>query len=110
MPICVKDARGYLIAMFESPSGITVHLLAEDFDTDIDHRLDEMRFHRSRVNYINKAIPTGVTNTLLLQADTAPTVYLPLTAGRAEVTRTRGGYTVQLPHNTPYAILHFPAK
>ena len=110
MPIRIEDARGYLIAMFESPSGITVHLLAEDFDTDIDHRLDEMRFHRSRVNYINKAIPTGVTNTLLLQADTAPTVYLPLTAGRAEVTRTRDGYTVKLPHNTPYAILRFPAK
>ena len=85
-------------------------LLAKEFDTDIDHRLDEMRFHRSRVNYITKAEPIGVSRHLRLTAPTAPTVYLPLGEGEATVTAADGDYTLQLPEGTAYAILHFPKK
>ena len=108
LPVTVTESEGYIISTFEGDRAVTVHLLAKEFDTDIDHRLDEMRFHRSRVNYITKAEPIGVSRHLRLTAATAPTVYLPLGKGEATVTAVDGGYTLQLPKGTAYAILQFP--
>ena len=107
MPIKILDSKGYLVTMFESDDAITVHLLAEDYDTDIDHKLDEMRFHRSRVNFVNKVEPIGVDGVICLRAATAPTVYTPFSSEASSVTEKNGIYTVRLPEKTAYAILQF---
>ncbi len=108
MPVELLENEGYLVSVFEAESTITVHVLPKEFDTDIDHALDEMRFHRSRVNYIDRAVPAGVTGKLLLRAKAAPAVYLPFSDAAATVTQAKDRFTVQLPPDTPYAILQFP--
>ena len=108
MPIGVTDARGYLITFFEDEQSCTVRMLAEDYDTDIDHTLDEMRFHRSRVNYINYVKPIGVTQTLRLRAQTIPAVYTPFNQEPAEISLKDGICTVTLPEPTSFLILRFP--
>lgn len=107
MPIQLLENEGYLATAFEDEQGITVHLLAEEYDTDIDHHLDEIRFHRSRVNYVNRAEPIGITDTVRVQADVAPTVYTPFHKEHAEVTGESGIWAVRLPPKTAYAILRF---
>ena len=101
------DAAGYLVTVFESECAVTVHLLAEDYDTDIDHALDEMRFHRSRVNFVNKAEPIGITDTVRLSADTLPAVYTPFNDEKSEVCKCNGEICIRLPEKTAYAILEF---
>ncbi len=107
LPVRVTESEGYLISTFESDDAVTVHLLAADFDTDIDHHLDDMRFHRSRVNYINKAEPAGVCDTLRIASDNKPTVFTPFSNEASTVTQVADGYTVTLPHGTAYAVLYF---
>lgn len=107
LPVRMLQNEGYLASVFEDEDGVTVHLLAKDFDTDIDHRLDEMRFHRSRVNMIVKAEPIGVTDTLLLQAQAAPAVYLPLQKETACVRSDGERHEIRLPKGTAYVILRF---
>ncbi len=107
LPVAFSESDGYMVTVFENEGGVTVHLLAEKYDTDIDHHLDEIRFHRSRVNYVNKADPMGVTRTLRGTAATKPTVYLPLTDETAEVTFEKGTFTVNLPEKCAYIILRF---
>ena len=106
-PVEVTESEGYLVSTFESEGAVTVHLLAKDFDTDIDHHLDEMRFHRSRVNYITRVEPIGVSRRVTVRAPHAPTVYLPFTEKAATVRETSCGYEVTLPEKTAYAILAF---
>lgn len=81
--------------------------MAEDYDTDIDHKLDEMRFHRSRVNFINKVEPIGVTSRLCLRAETEPQVFLPFSSEPAQVTCDRETVRIKLPEGCAYAIAHF---
>ncbi len=107
LPIKVFHSEGYLTTMFESENAITIHLLAEDFDTDIDHALDEMRFHRSRVNFVNKVEPIGVTDTVSVEAFTLPNVYIPFSDEKAQTVERNGLIDIHLPHKTSYAILHF---
>ena len=107
LPIRVLQSEGYLIAMYEDKDGITVHFLAADFDTDIDHHLDEIRFHRSRVNYINKVEPIGVDSVLRIQADSAPTVYTPFQSEASSVECDGDTYMVTLPDKCAYALLRF---
>ena len=106
MPIAVQQASGYLIAMYESESAITVQLLAADFDTDIDHHLDEIRFHRSRVNYITKVEPIGVDPVVKIHADVAPEVYTPFHQEQSSVASDGMIHTITLPDKCAYAILH----
>ena len=53
--------------MFESENEYIFHFLATDYNADIDHKLDEMRFHRSRVNYVNKVTPINISRKLHLE-------------------------------------------
>lgn len=108
LPTEVLEAEGYLVTMFESDTAVIVHLLAEDYDTDIDHALDEMRFHRSRVNLVTKAEPIGIGEVIKLRAAAAPVVYTPFQEGKAEVRKEAGVYSLRLPPKTAYAILYFP--
>ena len=107
-PVEVLSSHGYLITMFETEKDRIVHFLAEDYDTDIDHGLDEIRFHRSRVNYINKVEPIGVCDTVRVESDREPRVFLPFSNEAPSIKRKDGSYAVTLPHGTSYAILHFP--
>ena len=117
MPLEVLDAEGYLITFFESADAYTVRMLAADFETDVDHRLDEMRFHRSRVNLINHVEPIGVTQTLRIRSDILPEVYTPFSDAVAQATLSEEGggnadgatvCTVSLPEPTSFVILRFP--
>jgi len=60
MPVDIQEADGYLVTVFRNGDRTIVHLLASEYDTGIDHKLDEMRFHRSRVNYIDRVTPMGI--------------------------------------------------
>ncbi|MBQ9097852.1 MAG: hypothetical protein IJY50_00280 [Clostridia bacterium] len=108
MPVEVIEAQGYLITVFEGENGTVVHLLAEDYDTDIDHHLDEIRFHRSRVNYINRVTAVGTSAVVRIAAGRAPDVYTPFETTAAKTEWQQGICTVTLPEHTAYAILHFP--
>lgn len=107
LPVTVLESTGYLTAFYNCKEGLTVQFLAEDYDTDIDHHLDEIRFHRSRVNYINKVTPVGVTRTLRLLADKEPTVFTPFNDEGAAVSLAGKEYAVSLPENCSYAIMQF---
>ena len=109
LPVTIREQTGYMITMFRGKDGLTVQLLAEDYHTDIDHHLDEIRYHRSRVNYITKVDPVGISRQIILCADAAPRVYTPFSRGETEITETQEGvYTLQLPEKCAYAIFHFP--
>ena len=108
LPVKVISAKGYIASVFGENGTTVIHLLAKDYDTDIDHELDEIRFHRSRVNYINKVEPIGISESVKIEAPTAPIVYTPFNDGVATVSRGEDGYTVTLPEKTAYAILYFP--
>ncbi|MBQ8230520.1 MAG: hypothetical protein IJZ34_01110 [Lachnospiraceae bacterium] len=107
MPVRIVDSEGYLITAFKSERGIIIHLLAEDYDTDIDHHLDEIRFHRSRVNFVNKADPIGISRKVQVEADTEPQVFTPFNSEDTDVVHDENGYTLSLPEKTAYAILYF---
>ncbi len=108
LPLETLECTGYLTGLFETDDGYTMHFLAADYDTDIDHTLDEMRFHRSRVNYVNKVTAIGVTDTLVFRTHRTPRVYLPFDQGEVNVTRGDGICTVYLPDHTSYIIVKFP--
>lgn len=107
LPVEILSSQGYLITMFETEDGITVHFLAEDYDTDIDHKLDEMRFHRSRVNYVNKVEPIGVDRVVTVRSDSKLTVYTPFNEEVTDVYLEDGVYKIMLPQKTSYAIMKF---
>ena len=110
MPIELVSADGYMVTVFESEDSYIMHFLASDYDTDIDHELDEMRFHRSRVNFVNKVTPKGVTDTLKIVSGNLPQVYIPFSKSMSEITLADGICTVSLPKDTAYVILRFEKK
>ena len=107
MPIELMESKGYLTTVYKTEKAYVMHFLAEDYDVEIDHKLDEMRFHRSRVNLVNKAEPINVSERIALHTELTPTVYLPFGEGTAAVCRTQEGYDITLPKNTAYAIVSF---
>ena len=108
LPVEITKSTGYLTAIYTCKEGITVHLLAADYDTDIDHHLDEIRFHRSRVNYVNKVTPIGIEQEVTLKCEKKPTVYIPVSDGEAEVVFENGNCKITLPENCSYALIHIP--
>ena len=108
LPVQIVKSTGYLTAMYTCQDGITVHLLAADFDTDIDHHLDEIRFHRSRVNFINQVTPIGIEREVVLKCQKAPTVYVPVSDGTAQVSQSGDCCKVILPENCSYALIRIP--
>lgn len=110
MPLQVLESEGYFVTMFDKGGAINVHLLAADYDTDIDHHLDEIRFHRSRVNLINHVEPIGVTQTIRIAAGQKPEVYLPINDAQAQVEMEDGVCTITLPKKCSYILAQFPKK
>jgi hypothetical protein len=107
LPLTVTRAEGYLVSVSESDTHINVQLLSEDYDVDIDHHLDSIRFHRSRVNFITKVEPAGVDTTIQITTGKPPKVYTPFVEGEAQITAEKGQWTVKLPDKCSYAILSF---
>ena len=64
-----------------------------------------MRFHRSRLNYINHIEPIGVTGELKLETDRNVEVFTPFHTESAMVCCENGICTVKLPEKCSYAIL-----
>ncbi len=103
----VISQTGYFINRFGTNDNQIIHFLSSDFDTEIDENLDKIRFHRSRVNLITKVTPIGVSKKVEFESDLEPTVYLPITKGKANIERTGRKITVTLPENTSYFIVEF---
>lgn len=110
MPVTVLAAKGYLTTMLRDETGITLQLVAEDYDVDIDHKLDAMRVHRSRVNLLTDITPAGVDEKILVEATTLPTVYTPFNEESAQVSGDGSRCQIVLPKNCAYALLRFPFK
>ena len=108
MPIGVLRSNGYLCTMFEDVDQITVHFLAEDYDVDIDHELDRIRFHRSRVNLITKVEPIGIDGELQLETAKTPEVYTPFCEEASGIRQEGNLCTITLPEKCSYVILRFP--
>ena len=108
LPVTVTKSEGFFISTSENETGYVVQLLAKNYDTDIDHHLDEIRFHRSRVNFVNKVTPIQISRQIRVKSQSAPTVYTPFLDASAKVTQDGDEFIVTLPEDTAYVILHFP--
>jgi hypothetical protein len=85
---------------------LTIHCLAAEFDTDIDHELDAMRYHRSRVNLITKAEPIGTDDLIQLTTSAKVRAFSPLTPGlEPKVSRQGDKVTITLPEKCAYAVI-----
>ena len=107
LPIRLVNTKGYLATLFDNGENIVLQLLAADYNTDIDHHLDEIRFHRSRMNYVNKVEPIGIERTIVLEANGKPEVYTPFNDEPSKVERKDGLYSITLPEKCSYVILKF---
>lgn len=107
MPVQLLQSKGFLASTMEDEGGYSVQLVAADYDVDIDHELDAMRVHRSRVNLVTKIEPLGTDGVILVRTDALPTVYTPFCEGEAEVTAEGGICRIQLPAGCGYALLRF---
>ena len=107
LPVEVVTSVGYFTTVFETADAYVMHFLAKDYETDIDHKLDEMRFHRSRVNYINKVTPIHISELLTVKTDLAVEVFTPLNDEKATILCENGFCKITLPKDTSYAILRF---
>lgn len=104
LPVEVVSADGYLMNMFRDGERVLVHLYAADFDTDIDHHLDEIRTHRSRVNLVIKAKPIDIARTVRVRTDRKLTVYVPFREEPVQIARSGDCYDITLPEDCFYAI------
>lgn len=108
LPVEILESRGYLFSFSRHEGGTVVQALAADYDVDINHELDAMRTHRSRVNLLTKIEAAGVDREIRLAAADQVRVYTPLNEGTATVTQAGGVCTVILPEKCSYAVLYFP--
>mgnify|MGYP001036387996 CR=1 FL=1 len=107
LPVNITSAKGFLTLTHQMPDNtLTIHCLAAEFDTDIDHELDAMRYHRSRVNLITKAEPIGTDDLIQLTTSAKVRAFSPLTPGREpKVSRQGDKVTITLPEKCAYAVI-----
>ena len=110
LPIELRGADGYLASVHQSGDGYIVHLLAEDYDTDIDRRLDAMRTHRTRVNLIVKAEPINVSRSVTVCTSLPVEVFTPFNAEGAVVTREGEKVKIALPDKCSYAVIRVAGR
>ena len=89
---------------------MVLQLLAADYDVDINHELDAMRTHRSRVNLLTTIVPIDVDRLVQLQGTGVMQVYTPFNQASAVVEKTTDGYQITLPENCSYAVCYFPKE
>ena len=107
LPVEPLEAKGYFCTMREDEDKVIVQLLAEDYDVDIDHELDSIRTHRSRVNLLTTIKPVGIARTVKFKTDKTPEVYTPFNKDAATIDRIGEEVIVTLPEDCSYAILSF---
>ena len=106
LPVAISGADGYLTTVRREKDGAyIVQLLAADYDTDIDHHLDEIRTHRTRVNLIVKVEPVNVSRKIRIDTRLGVEVFTPFNDGGATTEKDSGGVVVTLPEKCPYAIM-----
>lgn len=110
LPVQVLHTEGYLCAMAQNENGITLQLLAEDYDVDINHELDSIRNHRSRVNLLTTIRAIGVDRTVRLAAEGNLEVFTPFNDEAVSVARENSVYTLTLPESCSYAIIQITNK
>ena len=111
LPVKLDGTGGYLATMHRRDDGaVIVHLLAADFDTDIDRRLDEMRTHRSRVNLITRAEAANVPASFSVETELEVEAYTPFDDEGATVRRCGNTVRVDLPRNCAYVILRIAPR
>ena len=106
-PVEILSAKGFLTAIFENEQFFIVHLLAEEYDVDINHELDAIRTHHSRVNIITRADPLGTDGEIRIKTKLPMCAYAPFCDGKPTAAPRDDGYTVRLPERCAYAILRF---
>jgi len=110
MPVQVAYSKGYLCTMTEDTQGITVQFLAADYDVDINHELDSIRTHRSRVNLLTTIKPIDVDRTIKINASGNMQIYTPFNESPAAVEKQETGYQIMLPEDCSYAVCYFPKE
>ena len=110
LPVKLDGIGGYLAAVHKNENYYIVHLLAKDYDTDIDHRLDEIRTHRTRVTLITKVEPLNVSRTFTVETELPVEVYTPFNDDGAKVERDGGAVKVELPDKCSYAVVRIAAE
>ena len=106
LPVKLSGTDGSYATVRRAGDAYIVQLLAADFDTDIDHHLDEIRTHRTRVNLIVKAEPVNVSRNVRIDTELGVEVFTPFNDAGAEVAKEPGGaVAVTLPEKCPYAIM-----
>ena len=110
LPVEVRHADGYLTVIRKNAGGYIVHLLAADYDTDIDHHLDEIRFHRSRINLVTKVEAVGTSPRIELATGLDAEVFTPFDDAGAKIERAPGKVTVAPPPKCAYLIVRLSGK
>ena len=110
LPVKLEGIGGYLAAVHKNEKYYIVHLLAKDYDTDIDHRLDEIRTHRTRVNLITKVEPLNVSREFTVETELPVEVYTPFNDEGATWERRGGAVRVELPDKCSYAVVRIAVK
>ena len=107
LPVTVEAVEGYLTTVHRAASGgYVLHLLAADYDTEIDRELDAIRFHRTRVNLITKVEPVNVGKLVVLEFAGDAAVYTPFNDEGARVEKSDNGrIAVTLPDKCAYAVI-----
>ena len=109
-PAKIKAAKGFMCTTSENKEMTVLQFLAADYNVDVDHALDDNRFHRSRVSVLTTIEPIGTDGILELEGEGAPTVYTPFSKGEAKIEQKGTCVTVTLPDKCSYAIVTFPKK
>ena len=109
LPVEVIRCNGYCSSLHADNAhrNYTLHLLATEFKTEIDQKLDQMRFHRSRVHLITKAAPVNTSPGITVKSDIDPVLFTPFSEDAATFQRNGNQITVHLPPECPYAVLLF---
>ena len=105
LPVGISGADGYFTTVRRAGDAYVVQLLAADFDTDIDHHLDEIRTHRTRVNLIVKAEPINVSRHIRINTALPVEVFTPFNDEGAKLVKDASGVALTLPEKCPYAVI-----
>ena len=105
LPVEIAGANGYFTTVRRRGGAYIVQLLAMDYDTDIDHHLDEIRTHRTRVNLVVKADPVGVSRHIRINTALPVEVFTPFNDEGAELAKDASGVALTLPEKCPYAVI-----
>jgi len=112
LPVAVERVEGYFTVVHRAADGgYVLHLLAAEYDTEIDRELDAIRFHRTRVNLITKVEPIRTGRDVTLNFDGDAAVYTPFNPEGAQTAAAPNGrIAVTLPDKCAYAVIKLTGR